>query len=132
VFDKDEQFNVDYQLYLDSKARVAEVQEQEKLLQSGEADAVQINQPFYSPLVKISVWPSFRRYTPGNGKKGGERAGFRVYEIFKSGVVYYWAPANRKDRDDKGIGAYLRKGKVEGGEGIGQWLKSKLFFGYLG
>jgi hypothetical protein len=130
LFEEDDQFVVDYQLYLDSKARVAEVQEKEKLLHMGAPSEGQVKQPFYSALVKMAVWPSFKRYSPGNGKKGGERAGFRVYDIFQAGVVYYWAPRDRRKRYSHGLSTYLGEVRAEE-EGVGQWLKKKLSFGYL-
>lgn len=41
-------------------------------------------------LIKTAVWPSINIYKPGDGKRGGEHNGLRIYTIQKSQVACHW------------------------------------------
>lgn len=85
--DQKNQENIDQPAYLASKAAVAA-----RLEKKGKVDRQESVSRKYGPLIKFAVWPSIRRYSPGNGKANGTNDGYRIYEICKSRVVYYWGP----------------------------------------
>jgi hypothetical protein len=86
-FNQENQTNIDQPAYLASKAAVAaSLEGKRKVDQQGSVSTK------YGPLIKFAVWPSIRRYSPGNGKADGTNNGYRIYEICKSRVVCYWGP----------------------------------------
>ncbi|KAK0115578.1 hypothetical protein ONS96_014030 [Cadophora gregata f. sp. sojae] len=70
-------------------------------------------------LIKLSVWPVIRRYTPGSleedsqpNKPLHEKDGFRIFLVAKAGVVAYFG------RED-------RRGEGDGYVGLGEWIGIK-------
>ena len=117
-YDEDDQFNIDHDVYQTSKDQVAMYQ---AVRHKRAQDVGKIyREQFYGPAIKIAVWPSFKRFNPGDGKQGGERRGFRVCDISKAGVVYYWA-RERANRSDATFGQYVAREK-----GVGNWLTRTL------
>lgn len=87
TFDRKNQVNIDQPAYLASKAAVtASLGEKRKV------DRQELVSTSYGPLIKFAIWPSVRRYSPGNGNSDGTYNGYRIYEICKCRVVYYWGP----------------------------------------
>lgn len=119
---------MDHGLYLSSKAGW-ERYKMKKKSGSNDEEKARLDKERYSPRIKIALWPSFKRYSPGDGKPGGERNGFRIYDISKSRVVYYWAAANRSSKDNVGLRKTVAKGKSQR-EMFG-WVRRKLSW-YMG
>ncbi|KAH7403169.1 hypothetical protein BKA64DRAFT_776521 [Cadophora sp. MPI-SDFR-AT-0126] len=72
-------------------------------------------------LIKLSVWPVIRRYTPGSAaddsqptKPLHEKDGFRIFLIAKAGVVAYYGRENTGGR-----------GEEEGYVRLGEWIEIK-------
>ncbi|PVH69592.1 hypothetical protein DL98DRAFT_598537 [Cadophora sp. DSE1049] len=72
-------------------------------------------------LIKLSVWPVIRRYTPGSAEEDSQpnkplhdKDGFRIFLIAKAGMVAYY-----------GREAMDRRGEGDGYVGLGEWIAIK-------
>ena len=76
-------------------------------------------------LIKLSVWPVIRRYTPGSlaedsetNKPLHEKDGFRIFLIAKAGVVAYYGR-------EEGGGSGYRRGDEDGYVRLEEWIAMK-------
>lgn len=124
-YDEEGQDNVDHGLYLSSKEGVERMLDERATAMQNRGEDVP-DKEAYTPRIKIAIWPSFKRFSAGNGQPGGESTGFRVYDVSQSRVVYYWGVDNRKNKGFAEFKAFMADAKSAGG-----WL-NRLSFGYLG
>ena len=73
-------------------------------------------------LIKLSVWPVIRRYTPGSAAEDSEpnkplheKDGFRIFLIAKAGVVAYYGR-------EEGGGSGYRRGDEDGYVRLEEWI----------
>ncbi len=79
LYDPDDQTDMDYPAYVASKSAVTKAHDNQR------TETMR-----YRALVRFALWPSIKRYSAGIGNREHETNGFRVYNISKSRVVYYW------------------------------------------
>jgi hypothetical protein len=103
-YDPEHHENVDYPLYKQSKVTVQERADEKSNghKQAGKAMS-------YRALIKFTLWPSIKRYSPGNGKDGDARKGLRIYEICKSRVVCYWGIEDRAQRSKLSLEDFVER-----------------------
>ncbi|KAI9744442.1 MAG: hypothetical protein M1818_001971 [Claussenomyces sp. TS43310] len=97
-FDEDDHQCLDTHYYQCSKENVARAQ-----VRSQGPPGQEVHPRTYRALTKIAVWPSIKRFKPGNGLAGGKKNGFRIFDVCKAGVVSYWGSTDPKARAHMGL-----------------------------
>lgn len=95
---------IDYAYYLSSRtAMIARTT-------AGSVERSQV-----APLVKFALRPGLHRYKQGDGKRGGSRNGYRIYEMHKAGVACYVDVRDRgaDEGQKEGIVEYVARVKSE-------------------
>lgn len=62
----------------------------------------------FRPLVNISIWPMIQRHSPGTGFEGGEKTGFRVFNVCLSGTLMYWGTKDKRGQHGAGLDIFVK------------------------